>query len=36
MLKKKGKGVIVITHDDNYFNTADQIIKLDCGKIVES
>ena len=35
-LKKKGKGVIVITHDDRYFNTADQIIKMDCGVIVES
>lgn len=33
-LKKKGKGVIVITHDDRYFSTADQVIKMDCGAIV--
>ncbi|KAF3889324.1 MULTISPECIES: ATP-binding cassette domain-containing protein [Nostocales] len=32
-LKEKGKAVIVITHDDRYFHLADQIIKLDYGKV---
>ncbi|MGJ3248172.1 MAG: cyclic peptide export ABC transporter [Elainellaceae cyanobacterium] len=32
-LKESGKTVIVITHDDRYFHLADQIIKLDYGKI---
>lgn len=33
-LKEKGKGVIVITHDDRYFNLADKMIKLEQGEIV--
>ncbi|MEK3834059.1 MULTISPECIES: cyclic peptide export ABC transporter [unclassified Paenibacillus] len=33
-LKEKSKCVIVITHDDQYFHLADQIIKMDLGKIV--
>ena len=33
-LKERGKTVIAITHDDRYFQQADRIIKLDCGKIV--
>jgi putative ATP-binding cassette transporter len=33
-LKAKGKGVIVITHDDRYFHLADQIFKLDYGMAV--
>ncbi len=33
-LKARGKCVIVITHDDRYFNMADKLIKLDMGKIV--
>ena len=32
-LKARGKTVLVITHDDRYFNLADRIIKLDYGKI---
>jgi putative ATP-binding cassette transporter len=32
-LKQRGKTVIVISHDDNYFPVADRIIKLDYGKI---
>ncbi len=32
-LKAKGKTVLVISHDDRYFETADRIIKLDYGKI---
>jgi putative ATP-binding cassette transporter len=33
-LKARGKGVIVITHDDRYFDLADRIFKLDYGKPV--
>jgi len=33
-LKQKGKTVIVISHDDRYFETADRIIKLENGQIV--
>ena len=32
-LKKRGKTVIVISHDDRYFHLADHIIKLDYGKV---
>jgi putative ATP-binding cassette transporter len=31
-MKKKGKIIIAITHDDNYFDVADKIIKMDMGK----
>lgn len=33
-LKEKGKGIIVISHDDRYFNLADKLIKLEQGAIV--
>ncbi len=32
-LKAKGKTVIVISHDDRYFNVGDRLIKLDYGEI---
>lgn len=32
-LKQQGKTVVVITHDDRYFYLADQVIKLDYGKV---
>ncbi|PVX85588.1 cyclic peptide export ABC transporter [Paraburkholderia unamae] len=32
-LKAKGKTVLVITHDDRYFDLADRLIKLDSGLI---
>ncbi|MEK6296921.1 MAG: cyclic peptide export ABC transporter [Paraburkholderia tropica] len=32
-LKTKGKTVLVITHDDRYFDLADRLIKLDSGRI---
>jgi putative ATP-binding cassette transporter len=35
-LKASGKGVLVITHDDRYFDLADRIFKLDYGKHVGS
>jgi len=34
-LKARGKTVLVITHDDKYFNLADRHIKLDYGQVVE-
>lgn len=35
-LKAKGKTVLVISHDEQYFGAADQIVKLDYGQFVES
>jgi putative ATP-binding cassette transporter len=32
-LKKRGKTVIVISHDDHYFYVADRIVKLDYGQL---
>jgi putative pyoverdin transport system ATP-binding/permease protein len=32
-LRELGKAVLVISHDDRYFQTGDRIIKLDYGKI---
>ncbi|QLY33804.1 ATP-binding cassette domain-containing protein [Nocardia huaxiensis] len=34
-LKARGKTVIVITHDDRYFGLADQLVKLDFGRVAE-
>ena len=34
-LKGKGKAVVVISHDDRYYDLADHIIRLDCGRIIE-
>ena len=31
-LKRQKKCVIVISHDDHYFNVADKIIKMEMGK----
>ncbi|WP_443659040.1 cyclic peptide export ABC transporter [Clostridium algidicarnis] len=31
-LKERGKCIIAITHDDQYFNLADKFIKMDMGK----
>lgn len=33
-LKNRGKTVLVISHDDKYFNIADRIIKIDYGQVV--
>ena len=33
-LRARGKAVLVITHDDRYFPTADRIVKLENGAIV--
>ena len=32
-LKARGKTILVITHDDRYFDQADRIVKLDYGKV---
>lgn len=34
-LKNRKKCIIAITHDDRYFSTADKVIKLEEGKIIE-
>jgi putative pyoverdin transport system ATP-binding/permease protein len=34
-LKRRGKTVVAITHDDTYFHVADRIIKLDYGQVVQ-
>jgi putative ATP-binding cassette transporter len=33
-LKARGKTIIVISHDDRYYDVADRIIKLDYGSVV--
>jgi len=33
-MKKNGKTIIVITHDERYFHIADKVIKLELGKIL--
>lgn len=33
-LKSRGKTVIAVTHDDNYFYAADRLLKMDYGKFV--
>jgi putative ATP-binding cassette transporter len=32
-LRSRGKAVVVVSHDDRYFDLADRIVKLDYGKI---
>jgi putative ATP-binding cassette transporter len=34
-IKKEGKTIIAVTHDDTYFHLADRIIKFDYGTIVK-
>jgi putative ATP-binding cassette transporter len=34
-LKRAGKTVLVITHDDRYFHIADRIVRLDAGQLVQ-
>jgi len=33
-LRRRGKTVLVITHDDRYFHLADRVLKLDYGQLV--
>lgn len=35
-LKARGKAVLVISHDDRFYDVADRLIRLDCGNIVET
>lgn len=35
-LKRRGKCIIAITHDDRYFDIADQLIKMELGKIIDT
>ena len=32
-LKRMGKTIIVISHDDRYFDVADQLVRMDSGKV---
>lgn len=34
-LRDRGKAVLVISHDDRYFDLADRLMKLDRGQVVE-
>ncbi len=34
-LRQRGKGVIVVTHDDRYFHLGDRVLKLDEGRMTE-
>lgn len=33
-LKNRGKTVLVVSHDDRYFDRADRVVKLDYGKVI--
>ena len=33
-LKRQGKTVIAVTHDDHYYHVADRVIKMEYGKII--
>jgi putative ATP-binding cassette transporter len=33
-LKREGRTVIAVTHDDKYFNVADRVVKMEYGEIV--
>lgn len=35
-LKKQGKTVVVITHDDRYFECADRLLRMNLGKLEDS
>lgn len=34
-LKARGKTIVIITHDDRYFDAADRILKMEYGKFVD-
>ncbi|CAM2070633.1 Cyclic peptide export ABC transporter [Sulfidibacter corallicola] len=33
-LKREGKTIVAVTHDDHYFHCADRVLKMDMGKFV--
>lgn len=35
-LKRKGKAVVVISHDDRYFDQADHLVMMDAGQVISS
>lgn len=35
-LKRRGKSVVVISHDDRYFHVADRLLRLDSGRLLSS
>jgi len=34
-LKRQGKTIIMVSHDDRYFHVADRVVKMDFGSVVE-
>jgi putative ATP-binding cassette transporter len=34
-LKRMGKTVIVVSHDDHYFDAADRLVRMDFGRVIE-
>ncbi|MCI5116129.1 MAG: ATP-binding cassette domain-containing protein [Candidatus Electrothrix sp. AX1] len=34
-LKKQGKAIIAVSHDDRYFHLADKVVRMDYGRITE-
>jgi putative ATP-binding cassette transporter len=34
-LRKQGKTIIAVTHDDKYFHTADRVLKMEYGQLIE-
>ncbi|MBK8452746.1 MAG: AAA family ATPase [Thiofilum sp.] len=34
-LKRQGKTIIAVTHDDKYFHVADRVLKMEEGRLVE-
>jgi len=35
-LRAKGKGVVVVTHDDRYFHLGDRVVKFEEGRVVST
>jgi putative ATP-binding cassette transporter len=35
-LKKQGKTIIAVTHDDKYFHLADRVLKMESGQLFNS
>lgn len=34
-LRNEGKTIVAVTHDDKYFSTADRVLRMDEGKLIE-
>jgi putative ATP-binding cassette transporter len=34
-LRRRGKSVVVVSHDDRYYHVADRVVKLEEGRIIE-